>query len=912
MAVVRHYGRPDIFLTMTCNSSWPEITDSLYPGQTAQDRPDIVARIFHAKYTALKQDLFHKHILGRTINHVHVIEFQKRGLPHVHMLITLDTEDKMNTPDDYDRIVRAELPSVEHEPELYNAVVHHMIHGPCAPLNTQAPSEHYGLLEQDNSLHNCMEDAREFQMPAALRTLFTTILLFCNPTNVRELWNANYASMIEDYVSSSSASDLYVLNKLLREIDNILQQHNKCITQFDLPQMSAKFQNITNFSILIEDELSLPVSNTDLISISSLNESQSYIFHIITTAIQQGNGGMFFIDGPAGTGKTFLYKSILAHLRKDGHIVLATASSGIAATLLPGGNTAHLRFKIPVPIEAESYCNISKLSALQQLLQQCSAILWDEAPMSHKYIFESVDRSIRDALSKDLPFGGIVLLMGGDFRQIPPVVINGTVSQIINASIVTSSLWPNVRVLSLTENMRAINDYEFSKFLLRIGNGIESTGADDMVCIPDSMIIPWDGEHSISTLISVIFSNMTRNITDYSYWENRALLTPLNEDVAHLNEKCLTVFPGEEMTYYSFDSVEDDKYNIYPQELLNNISASNLPPHKLSLKRGAPIMLLRNLNPRIGLCNGSRLICRQFSRNVIEAEILTGQHKGKAVFLPRIPLKNTGDQQMPFELTRKQFPVRLSFALTINKSQGQTIQHVGLYLPSPVFTHGQLYVALSRGTTAANTKVLIKNNLLPGYPGAYTKNIVFRDLLSKVNLQMTNNNSSTDDLQLHNQHAKEPSKSFIMCISTVFYYEKLGKLNCMLCSTANPINNNTATASDDDYYDELYPPTRTRWSDLPRIEIPGFRLRIPAVPPGLTPEEEWNYVFTVIKRLVSACVTYNINTVTRFTQSFVVLGISSTQLAVSEYRPHDMKGVMYGAYFIISMLWEIKIYTLKS
>ncbi|KAK8921613.1 hypothetical protein KSP39_PZI020468 [Platanthera zijinensis] len=597
-------------------------------------------------------------------------------------------------------------------------------------------AEHYGLLEQDNSLHNCMEDAREFQMPAALRTLFTTILLFCNPTNVRELWNANYASMIEDYVSSSSASDLYVLNKLLREIDNILQQHNKCITQFDLPQMSAKFQNITNFSILIEDELSLPVSNTDLISISSLNESQSYIFHIITTAIQQGNGGMFFIDGPAGTGKTFLYKSILAHLRKDGHIVLATASSGIAATLLPGGNTAHLRFKIPVPIEAESYCNISKLSALQQLLQQCSAILWDEAPMSHKYIFESVDRSIRDALSKDLPFGGIVLLMGGDFRQIPPVVINGTVSQIINASIVTSSLWPNVRVLSLTENMRAINDYEFSKFLLRIGNGIESTGADDMVCIPDSMIIPWDGEHSISTLISVIFSNMTRNITDYSYWENRALLTPLNEDVAHLNEKCLTVFPGEEMTYYSFDSVEDDKYNIYPQELLNNISASNLPPHKLSLKRGAPIMLLRNLNPRIGLCNGSRLICRQFSRNVIEAEILTGQHKGKAVFLPRIPLKNTGDQQMPFELTRKQFPVRLSFALTINKSQGQTIQHVGLYLPSPVFTHGQLYVALSRGTTAANTKVLIKNNLLPGYPGAYTKNIVFRDLLSKVNLQV--------------------------------------------------------------------------------------------------------------------------------------------------------------------------------
>ncbi|KAK8953772.1 hypothetical protein KSP39_PZI002518 [Platanthera zijinensis] len=597
-------------------------------------------------------------------------------------------------------------------------------------------AEHYGLLEQDNSLHNCMRDASSFQMPAALRSLFTTILLFCNPTNVRELWNDNYSAMTEDYVTSSSVNHVYIVNKLLREIDNILQQHSKSITQFDLPQMSQHFHNITTSSTLIAEELLLPVSTIDLHSVSSLNERQSYIFHTITECARQGNGGMFFIDGPAGTGKTFLYKAIIAHLRHASHIVLATASSGIAATLLPGGNTAHLRFKIPIPIEPGSYCKFGKTSSMQELLQQCSAILWDEAPMSHKHIFKAVDRSFRDVLDTNLPFGGKLIIMGGDFRQIPPVVLNGTVSQIINASIVTSPLWLSVRLLSLTENMRAVNDQAFSEYLLRIGNGTEPTYADGMIHIPTSMVIPWDGDNSVSVLINNIFSNISSTTTTYDYWENRALLSPLNEDVAYLNEKCLHVFPGEETVYYSFDSVDDDKFNLYPQEFLNTVSVSNMPPHKLSLKKGAPIMLLRNLNPLSGLCNGSRLICRHFSKNLIEAEILTGQHKGKPVFLPRIPLKNTGDQHMPFELTRKQFPIRLSFALTINKSQGQTIQHVGLYLPSPVFTHGQLYVALSRGITSANIKVLAKNSAVPGHSGTYTQNIVYKDILSKVNIEV--------------------------------------------------------------------------------------------------------------------------------------------------------------------------------
>ena len=127
----------------------------------------------------------------------------------------------------------------------------------------------------------------------------------------------------------------------------------------------------------------------------------------------------------------------------------------------------------------------------------------------------------------------------------------------------------------------------------------------------------------------------------------------------------------------------------------------------LKLKIGCPIILLRNLDPANGLCNGTRLVVRGFQRNTIDAEIVLGQHAGKRVFLPRIPLCPSDDEMFPFQFKRKQFPIRLSFAMTVNKSQGQTIPNVGVYLPEPVFSHGQLYVAMSRATARANIRILV-------------------------------------------------------------------------------------------------------------------------------------------------------------------------------------------------------------
>jgi hypothetical protein len=139
MALVRKYGKPDIFLTMTCNPNWDEIKNELYPGQTAQDQPNLVARLFRAKLEELKRRLLKKDILGKVRAYMYVVEFQKRDLPHAYFLLIMKRKYKLICPDQYDLLISTELPKKKKYPELYKTDTKHMMHGPCGLLNPNCP-----------------------------------------------------------------------------------------------------------------------------------------------------------------------------------------------------------------------------------------------------------------------------------------------------------------------------------------------------------------------------------------------------------------------------------------------------------------------------------------------------------------------------------------------------------------------------------------------------------------------------------------------------------------------------------------------------------------------------------------------------------------------------------------------------
>ncbi|XP_073300637.1 uncharacterized protein [Primulina huaijiensis] len=345
-------------------------------------------------------------------------------------------------------------------------------------------------------------------------------------------------------------------------------------------------------------------------------------------------------------------------------IALATATSGVVASILQGGRTAHSRFKIPIDLHDKSYCTISKQSGLAELCRKTHLIIWDEAPMAKWLAIEAVDRSLRDLTGIQKPFGGKVVVLGGDFMQVLPVVPEASVQETINASLVKSYLYEQIYHLTLSENMRARSDPLFSDFLLRVAN-----------------------DSSEQKLIDHIFPNLEKNFQSADYMTNRAILASKNEYVDKLNDKIIQSFPGETRTFTSFDEAVDDTQNFYPPEFLNSLTPNGMPPHRLVLKKNCTVMLLRNLDPSNGLCNGTRMICRGFQDNVIHAEIIVGHHTGKHVFIPRIPISPAENEGYPFQFRRKQFPIRLCFAMTINKAQGQTIPFVDVYLPQPVFSH---------------------------------------------------------------------------------------------------------------------------------------------------------------------------------------------------------------------------------
>ena len=243
--------------------------------------------------------------------------------------------------------------------------------------------------------------------------------------------------------------------------------------------------------------------------------------------------------------------------------------------------------------------------------------------------------------------------------------------------------------IQLSKSFSQNEQKEFSKYLIRIGEGLEKTIdsiGENIIKLPNYICVPMTNPLD---LIKIIYADLENNFKDASYIMDRAILATTNKTCDIINENFLTLLPTEEHNYYSADSTLNESDNIaYPTEFLNTLTFTGMPPHNLHLKLNSVVICIRNLNTAKGLCNGTRLIVKKFKDHVIECLIITGTHKGENIFIPRITL-SPSEEDIPFDFKRRQFPIKLAFSLTVKRSQGQTIKKVGFYVDAPLFHHGQ-------------------------------------------------------------------------------------------------------------------------------------------------------------------------------------------------------------------------------
>jgi hypothetical protein len=284
--------------------------------------------------------------------------------------------------------------------------------------------------------------------------------------------------------------------------------------------------------------------------IAQLNNEKHHAFESIVNTILSNKAGFFFVSGYGGTGKTFLWNTIITYLRGHKKIVLSIASSGVVSLLLPGGRTTHSHFRIPCDhLDEATTCNIKRDTMLCELIQSASLIIWDETLMIHKITFEALDRTLHNIVlvpssaDRKLPFGEKIVVLDGDPRQTLLNIQSGSRSEIVNSAIVNSSLWFYVTVLHLTTNMRlsthGLTEEErkdladLSKWMLAAGEGeIEATAKEDemepsWIEIPDEFLLKISND-KIECMVNVVYSDLKNRYMDIDYLREWAILTLTN------------------------------------------------------------------------------------------------------------------------------------------------------------------------------------------------------------------------------------------------------------------------------------------------------------------------------------------------------------------------------------------------
>jgi hypothetical protein len=432
----------------------------------------------------------------------------------------------------------------------------------------------------------------------------------------------------------------------------------------------------------------LPAAVLECVDLPSLSQEQmdaklELIDLIDTIAENPTRSNVVAVVARAGTGKSIWVHHIAQELRRRNETCICVAASALAATVLPAGQTAHAAFNIPVPCHENTWLIWN--DATKRRIRRARVIFWDEVSMVSVRLIDAVSRSLQQLMKNELLFGGKVMCFLGDFRQLAPVDKTGDGA----FQSVTRALWfQSALRISFTFNYRASRDPEYAAMLEQVGDGL----IED-VDVPKSCIV-----ETADDLISSVYAD---GVTCYD--DNNMILAMTLDQCALINDAAFEKIPGSPLLAVASDDLRSCKSpDMYPPEYIASLNFGGVPPAILKFKKHARFMIIKNYSPP-DVCNGVLCELLVWSKFNVQLRLLSGPGKGRIVMLPRCHFNiNESESGLPFPMRRWQFPMVPAYAVTIHKSQGQTLGKVGLFVEADAFAHGLIYVAMSRVSSWAS------------------------------------------------------------------------------------------------------------------------------------------------------------------------------------------------------------------
>ena len=649
----------------------------------------------------------------------------------------------------YLRLLLLNIPAFGYDDLLtYNGTKYTLFQN-CALARKLITNETLGL--------DTFKEASNFSTPSERRNLFVMLTLQGYPTlcifENEEMLKLLYEDYFNDFTNNLTFHNTeYSKNKLMETLQTKFQDNDRSLEEYGLPNPITLNTELERekfkYNITEQNELFIELDNK-----IPNNIEQEIFLKDVYNSIEKNISKIYFLAGSAGTGKSTMMKKIIYKARSQNKIVLGCAATALAAQVYENFDTFHGLFKYPVVEEMEDIDQIdcielsmSNYPQRKELINAASIIIWDEAPSNEYHCFKTVYEYF-DC------FKGKIIICLGDWKQTPPVVKYGSVSDICKASIINSPIWSLFNVFKLTINMRLLGEInankhneeyiqkqkDYANMLINIGEGncdnvnvIQYEIKESDKIYNDMILYNEDTKNINSTIglqtVKILILNYTNNIDDainfvfpdqFNCIENlcdSAILCATNKSVNKWNNLIQSYNPEEEnilLSYDTFDSVDDTKNvlkKMITKDVLESYNMSNVPPHKLNLKINDICFIMRNLNKKEGLTNNTRVRIMYIGKNFVR--VCTLNKYPKFFNIPRIRFNVNLPYGKSFTMCRLQFPLRLAYSMTYNKSQGQELNKCLVDITSPPFVHGHLYVALSRIRNCENIKIFYDNETL--------------------------------------------------------------------------------------------------------------------------------------------------------------------------------------------------------